>query len=104
MICKDTGLAGELLLGPTVNVTSITARLPRVEDRLLLHKQMIESLPSALLVCDAITLEVVEHNSPASALFNELGVFGRPLRNLVGHPASAFFPNFAATLGPLLRE
>ena len=85
-----------------MNVTSIASRLPRVEDRLLLHKQMIESLPSALMVCDAATLTVVEHNSAACAFFDEVGTLARPLRNLVGHQASAFFPNFAATLEPLL--
>src|SRR5258706_16080792 len=38
-------LAGELLPRLPVSVPSITARIPRVEAPLLLHKQMIESLP-----------------------------------------------------------
>lgn len=89
---------------PRVSVTSITARLPRVEDRLLLHKQMIESLPFALLVCDARTLTIVEHNSAASAFFGEILASSHPLRSLVGHGASDFFPDFAETLKPLLRR
>src|SRR6266568_4551577 len=55
-----------------VSVTSITARLPRVEDRLLLHKQMIETLPLALLVLDAATQIVVEHNAAASVFFERV--------------------------------
>ena len=88
----------------SVGVTSITARLPRVEDRLLLHKQMIESLPSALLVCEASTLTVVEHNTAASDFFEDVQVDGGPMRTLIGREASDFFPNFAATLEPLLRR
>ncbi len=87
-----------------VSVTSITARLPRVEDRLLLHKQMIESLPFALLVCDARTLKIVEHNAAASRFFGEVPASSRPSRSLVGHDASGLFPDFAETLKPLLRR
>jgi two-component system cell cycle sensor histidine kinase/response regulator CckA len=87
-----------------VSVTSITARLPRAEDRLLLHKQMIESLPSALLVCEAPTFTVVEHNTAAFDFFEDAQVDRRPMRSLVGRRASDFFPNFAATLEPLLRK
>ena len=97
-------MAGEVLLASSVSVTSITARLPRVEDRLALHKQMIESLPSALLVFDASTLTVVEHNRAASAFFEKVLAAGRPLRSLVGREAREFFPDFAATLEPLLRR
>ena len=86
-----------------MSVTSITARLPRVEDRLQLHKQMIESLPSAILVCEASTLTVVEHNSAASAFFEKV-LAGRPPRSLLGREAKDFFPDFAATLEPLLRR
>ena len=88
-------LAGELLPWVPVSVTSITARIPRVEARLLLHKQMIESLPSAILVCEASTLIVVEHNSAASAFFEDV-LAGRPLRSLLGREAKDFFPAFAA--------
>jgi len=87
-----------------VGVTSITARLPRVEDRLLLHKQMIETLPSALLVFDADTLTVVEQNAAASTFFEELVRPVKPLRHLVGRAASDFFPDFRQTLEPLLRR
>jgi signal transduction histidine kinase len=87
-----------------VGVTSITARLPRVEERLLLHRQMIESLPSALLVCEAPTFTVVEHNAAAFDFFEDVLVDGRRMRTLVGHEASDFFPNFEATLEPLLRR
>jgi two-component system cell cycle sensor histidine kinase/response regulator CckA len=87
-----------------VSVTSITARLPRVEDRLLLHRQMIESLPSALLVCEAPTFAVVEHNTAAADFFEDVLVDGRPMRTLVGREAGDFFPDFAATLEPLLRR
>jgi two-component system cell cycle sensor histidine kinase/response regulator CckA len=86
-----------------VSVTSITARLPRVEDRLLLHRQMIESLPFALLVCDAATLTIVEHNAAASVFFGQVRASSHP-RSLVGHDASDFFPDFAETLKPLLRR
>jgi signal transduction histidine kinase len=86
-----------------VSVTSITARIPRVEARLLLHKQMIESLPSAILVCEASTLTVVEHNSAATAFFEKVLAVGRPLHGLLGRGAKEFFPDFAATLEPLLR-
>jgi signal transduction histidine kinase len=87
-----------------VSVTSITARLPRVEDRLLLHRQMIESLPFALLVCDAATLKVVEHNAAASVFFGKILESSRPSHSLVGHGASELFPDFAETLKPLLRR
>jgi two-component system cell cycle sensor histidine kinase/response regulator CckA len=87
-----------------VSVTSITARLPRVEDRLLLHRQMIESLPFALLVCDASTLTIVEHNAAASAFFSQIPASSRLPRSLVGHDAGDFFPDFAETLEPLLHR
>src|SRR5438552_2214214 len=87
-----------------VSVTSITARLPRVEDRLLLHRQMIETLPSALLVLEAATQDVVEHNAAASAFFEQLLATPRPAVGLLGRPAGEFFPNFGETLEPLLRR
>ena len=65
---------------------------------------MLESLPSALLVCDAVTLTVVEHNSAASAFFEEVLAFGGALRSLVGREAAVLVPNFEATLKPLLRR
>jgi PAS domain S-box-containing protein len=87
-----------------VSVTSITARIPRVEARLLLHKQMIESLPSAILVCDASTLVVVEHNSAASAFFEKIRAAGPGSRGLLGREINEFFPDFEATLEPVLRR
>ena len=87
-----------------MSVTSITARLPRVEDRLLLHRQMIETLPSALLVLEAATQDVVEHNAAASAFFEQLLATPRPAVGLLGRPAGEFFPNFGETLEPLLRR
>ncbi len=65
---------------------------------------MIESLPSALMVCEASTLTIVEHNSAASAFCEEFLGAGRPIRTLLGREASDFFPNFEATLEPLLRR
>jgi signal transduction histidine kinase len=87
-----------------VSVASITARLPRIEDRLLLHKRIIESLPSALLVCDASTLAIVEHNAAATAFFEELLASPRRLHGLVGRGVGDFFPNFARTLEPLFQR
>ena len=85
-----------------MSVASITARLPRIEDRLLLHKRIIESLSSALLVCDASTLAIVEHNAAATAFFEELLARPRRLHSLVGRGVGDFFPNFTRTLEPLL--
>src|SRR5260221_4407823 len=99
----SSSLAGELLPRLPVSVTSITARIPRVEARLLLHKQMIESLPAAILVCEASTLTVVEHNSAASAFFEKV-LAGRPMRSLLGREAKDIFTDFATTLEPLLRR
>ena len=65
---------------------------------------MIESLPFALLVCDARTLTIVEHNASSSAFFGEVLASSQPLRSLVGHGAGAFSPDFAETLKPLLRR
>ncbi|HLN57288.1 MAG TPA: PAS domain-containing protein, partial [Thermoanaerobaculia bacterium] len=65
---------------------------------------MIESLPFALLVCDARTLKIVEHNAVASEFFGEVEASSRPSRSLVGHDASELFPEFAETLKPLLRR
>jgi hypothetical protein len=66
---------------------------------------MIENLPFALLVCDASTLKIVEHNAAASIFFGRiLSPSSDPSRVLVGHDASDFFPDFAATLEPLLRR
>ncbi|HSP94589.1 MAG TPA: ATP-binding protein [Thermoanaerobaculia bacterium] len=65
---------------------------------------MIESLPFALLVCDARTLKIVEHNAAASAFFGDVEASSRPSRSLVGHGASELFPDFAETLKPLLRR
>ena len=97
-------MARELLRQRAVSVTSITARLPRVEDRLLLHKQMIETLPSALLVLDAGTQDVVEHNAAASAFFEQIFAIPRPAFGLHGRAAGEFFPNFGETLEPLLAR
>ncbi len=87
-----------------MSVSSITARVPRVEDRLLLHRQMIESLPFALLVCDAATLTIVEHNTAASSFFGQIHASSRASRSLVGREAGDFFPDFGETLEPLLRR
>src|SRR5512143_3232189 len=82
-----------------VSVTSITARLPRAAESLLLHRQMIESLPSAVFVCDARTATIVEHNAAASRFFGELA--RRRPASLIGCDARDCFPDFEATLGPL---
>ncbi len=87
-----------------MSVTSITARLPRVEDRLLLHRQMIENLPSALLLCDVVTLTIVEHNAAASSFFEETSPGPRLPRTLVGREAKDLFPDFERTLKPLLKQ
>src|SRR5713101_133510 len=97
-------MARELLRQRAVSVTSITARLPRVEDRLLLHKQMIETLPSALLVLEAGTQDVVEHNAAASAFFEQIFAIPSPAFGLHGRAAGEFFPNFGETLEPLLAR
>jgi len=99
--CRDGSFVAR---EPLVSVTSITARLPRIEDRLLLHKQMIEDLPFALLVCDASTLTIVEHNAAASVLFGQIPASSLSARSLVGFEARAFFPDFTETLEPLLRR
>ena len=91
-------------LAGLVSVTSVTGRLPRVEDRLLLHRQMIENLPSALLLCDVATLTIVEHNAAASSFFAETVAGPRPLRNLVGRETRDLFPDFERTLKPLLKQ
>jgi two-component system cell cycle sensor histidine kinase/response regulator CckA len=65
---------------------------------------MIENLPFALLVCDATTLTIVEHNAAASDLFDQIPASSCASPTLVGHEASAFFPDFEETLEPLLRR
>jgi len=65
---------------------------------------MIENLPSALLLCDVVTLTIVEHNAAASAFFEEILAAPRPLRSLVGREAREFFPDFEGTLEPLLKR
>jgi signal transduction histidine kinase len=85
-----------------VGVTSITARLPRVEDRLVLQKKIVENLPSAILVFDLETLVLVDHNNAASEL--EGKAFREPrFESLIGHTASELFPGFENTLAPLFR-
>src|SRR5215471_10819777 len=102
--CGVGGMARPLLFAGPVGVTSITARLPRVEDRLLLHRQMIEHLPSALLLCDAATLTVVEHNEAASDFFQKIFASPGSARSLVGREAREIFPDFERTLAPLLKR
>jgi len=75
-----------------------------VEDRLLLHRQMIENLPSALLLCDVVTLTIVEHNAAASSFFEETSPGPRLPRTLVGREAKDLFPDFERTLKPLLKQ
>ena len=65
---------------------------------------MIETLPSALLVLEAGTQVVVEHNAAASAFFEQLLATPRPAVGLLGRTAGEFFPNFGETLEPLLRR
>src|SRR5262245_23513972 len=65
---------------------------------------MIESLPSALFVCDAATLTVVEHNAAARAFVEEVLAPPRPLQSLIGREASELFPDFSRTLEPLFRR
>jgi len=65
---------------------------------------MIESLPSALLLLDAVTLKVVEHNAAASAFFEGILEPRRPLHNLAGLEATEFIPDFETTLKPLIRR
>jgi signal transduction histidine kinase len=86
-----------------VSVTSITARLPRVEDRLVLQKKIVENLPSAILVFDLETLVLVDHNNAASEL--EARAFREPrFESLIGHTASELFPGFENTWGPRFRS
>ncbi len=75
-----------------------------MEDRLLLHRQMIENLPSALLLCDATTLTIVEHNGAASDFVEKILASADSPRSLVGHEARDFFPDFEKTLAPLLQR
>ncbi|HEX7253889.1 MAG TPA: ATP-binding protein [Thermoanaerobaculia bacterium] len=85
-----------------MSVTSITARLPRVEDRLVLQKKIVENLPSAILVFDLETLVLVDHNNAASEL--EGKAFREPrFESLIGHTAAEIFPAFEDTIGPLFR-
>lgn len=71
---------------------------------MLLHKQMIETLPSALLVIDAANLSVVEHNTAACRFFEEVLGPSRIPATLVGYSTGEFFPDFAGTLEPLLKK
>jgi PAS domain S-box-containing protein len=64
---------------------------------------MIESLPSAVFVCDARTATIVEHNGAASRFFGELLARRRPA-SLIGCDARDCFPDFEATLGPLFAR
>ena len=75
-----------------------------MEDRLLLHRQMIEHLPSALLLCDAAALTIVEHNGAASDFFQKILASPGSARNLVGREARDVFPDFEKTLAPLLKQ
>ncbi|HKA37630.1 MAG TPA: ATP-binding protein [Thermoanaerobaculia bacterium] len=83
-----------------MSVTSITARLPRVEDRLLLHRQMIETLPSPIVVCDAGGT-IVSHNAAASEFFGEILLPRRGSPSLLGCEARDCFTDFSTTLEPL---
>ena len=86
-----------------MSVTSITGRLPRVEDRLVLQKKIVENLPSAILVFDLETLVLVDHNTAASEL--EAKAFQPPrFEGLIGHTASELFPGFDETMAPLFRS
>src|SRR5712691_7590157 len=83
-----------------MSVTSITGRLPRVEDRLILHRQIVENLPSAILVFDCETLILVDHNAAAAEFFAR--VFSPPrVKELIGHTAGEIFPRFEETIVPL---
>ena len=84
-----------------MSATSITARLPRVEDRLVLQKKIVENLPSAILVFDLETLVLVDHNNAASEL--EARAFQPPrFESLNGHTAAEIFPGFEDTLQPFV--
>ena len=96
-------MAQALLFGATVSVTSFRARLPQAAEGLLLHRQMIESLPSAVFVCDASTGTIVEHNAAAARFFADRLGRRRPPGSLLGIDASDCFPDFETTLDPLFR-
>src|SRR5262249_4992242 len=87
--------------GAPVSVTSIRARLPQVAQSLLLHRQMIASLPAAVFVCDASTLTIVEHNAAAARFFADRVGRRRLVGSLLGIDASECFPDFEITLEPL---
>jgi PAS domain S-box-containing protein len=87
-----------------VSVTSIQARLPQVAEGLLLHRQMIESLPFAVFVCDAASGTIVEHNAAAARFFADPVGGRRSLESLLGIDASECFPDFETTLEPLFRR
>jgi signal transduction histidine kinase len=86
-----------------MSVTSITGRLPRVEDRLALQKKIVENLPSAILVFDLETLVLVDHNTAATEL--EAKAYQPPrFKDLIGHTAAEIFPRFEETLALLFRS
>ena len=95
-------MARGLLQGPPVSVASVTARMPLPEDRLVLHRQMIESLPSPILVCDTDGT-IVEHNVAAAEFFREV-LSPRRTPSLVGCEARDCFPDFSSTLQPLFAR
>jgi signal transduction histidine kinase len=96
-------MARALLLGAPVSVASVRTRLPHVAEGLVLHLQMIESLPSVVFVCDGATGRIVEHNAAAARFFAER-MGRRPLESLLGADAVECFPDFETTLGPLFRR
>lgn len=87
-----------------MSAASVTARLPHVAESLFLHRQMIESLPSAVFVCDAATRTIVEHNVAAAGFFGEFLARRRPAGGFVGRDARECFPDFETTLEPLFRR
>ena len=97
-------MAQALLFEAPVSFASVTARLPQVAEGLLLHRQMIESLPFAVFVCDAATGTIVEHNAAAANFFADRAGCRRPVESLLGIDASECFPDFETTLEPLFRR
>ncbi|HKF42795.1 MAG TPA: ATP-binding protein [Thermoanaerobaculia bacterium] len=85
-----------------MSVASISARIPPPEDRLHLHRQMIESLPSPILVCDPGGT-IVEHNAAAAEFFHDV-LAPRRAPSLMGCEARDCFPDFPTTLEPLFQR
>jgi len=73
-----------------------------VEDRLLLHRQMIETLPSPIVVCDTAGT-ILSNNAAASEFFSEM-LPPRRSASLLGCQARDIFPDFSETLEPLLQR